>query len=109
MPTYEYECTKCRRHFERHQRITDAPIQTCPECGGQVRRVFYPVGVIFKGSGFYVTDNRRGSNGTTRSSRKDSSASSGTSGNGKGESSTASTSEAPKSEAAKSEGEKAKS
>ncbi len=106
MPTYEYECTKCRRHFERHQRITDAPIQTCPECGGQVRRVFYPVGVIFKGSGFYVTDNRRGSNGTTRSSRKDSSA---PSGNGKGESSTASTSEAPKSEAAKSEGEKAKS
>ena len=106
MPTYEYECTKCRRHFERQQRITDAPIQTCPECGGQVRRVFYPVGVIFKGSGFYVTDNRRGSNGTTRSSRKDSSTSSD---NGKGESSTASTGEAPKSDAAKSEGEKAKS
>ena len=106
MPTYEYECTKCRRHFERHQRITDAPIQTCPECGGQVRRVFYPVGVIFKGSGFYVTDNRRGSNGTTRSSRKDSGTSSD---NGKGESSTASTSEAPKSDTAKSEGEKAKS
>ncbi len=106
MPTYEYECTKCRRHFERHQRITDAPIQTCPECGGQVRRVFYPVGVIFKGSGFYVTDNRRGSNGTTRSSRKDSNTSSD---NGKGESSTASTSEAPKSDAATSEGGKAKS
>ncbi len=106
MPTYEYECTQCRRHFERHQRITDAPIQTCPECGGQVRRVFYPVGVIFKGSGFYVTDNRRGSNGATRSGRKDSSTSSG---NGKGESGTASTSEAPKSDAAKSEGEKAKS
>ena len=106
MPTYEYECTKCRRHFERHQRITDAPIQTCPECGGQVRRVFYPVGVIFKGSGFYVTDNRRGSNGSARSSRKDSDTSSG---NGKSASSTASTSEAPKSDAAKSEGEKAKS
>ena len=106
MPTYEYECTKCRIHFERHQRITDAPIQTCPECGGQVRRVFYPVGVIFKGSGFYVTDNRRGSNGAARSSRKDSDA---TSGNGKSESSTASTSEAPKSDAVKSEGEKAKS
>jgi len=106
MPTYEYECTKCRRHFERHQRITDAPIQTCPECGGQVRRVFYPVGVIFKGSGFYVTDNRRGSDGTARSSRKDSDTSSG---NGKSASSTASTSEAPKSDAAKSEGEKAKS
>ncbi len=106
MPTYEYECTKCRRHFERHQRITDAPIETCPECGGQVRRVFYPVGVIFKGSGFYVTDNRRGSNGTARSIRKDSDASSG---NGKGESSTASTSATPKSDAVKSEGEKAKS
>jgi hypothetical protein len=71
-----------------------------------VRRVFYPVGVIFKGSGFYVTDNRRGSNGTARSSRKDSDTSSD---NGKSESSTASTSEAPKSDAAKSEGEKAKS
>jgi putative FmdB family regulatory protein len=106
MPTYEYECTKCRRHFERHQRITDAPIQTCPECGGRVRRVFYPVGVIFKGSGFYVTDNRRGSNGTARSSRKDFNTSSG---NGKGESSTASASEASKSDAAKSESEKAKS
>ena len=106
MPTYEYECTKCRRHFERHQRIIDAPIETCPECGGQVRRVFHPVGVIFKGSGFYVTDNRRGSNGTARSSRKDSDTSSD---NGKSESSTASTSEAPKSDAAKSEGEKAKS
>jgi len=68
--------------------------------------VFYPVGVIFKGSGFYVTDNRRGSNGTARSSRKDSDTSSG---NGKSESSTASTSEAPKSDAVKSEGEKAKS
>jgi hypothetical protein len=68
--------------------------------------VFYPVGVIFKGSGFYVTDNRRGSNGTVRSSRKDSDTSSG---NGKGESSTAATGEAPKSDATKSEGEKAKS
>jgi putative FmdB family regulatory protein len=100
MPTYEYECTNCHIHFERHQRITDAPIQTCPECAGEVRRVFYPVGVIFKGSGFYVTDNRRGSDGTSRSARKDADS---TSGNGKGEASVASTGESTKSE-----GEKAK-
>ena len=61
MPVYEYECTNCHFHFERRQHISDAPIQVCPECAGEVRRVFHPVGIIFKGSGFYATDNRRGS------------------------------------------------
>jgi len=59
MPIYEYECTACRVRFERSQRVHDAPVETCPECGGATRRVFHPVGVIFKGSGFYVTDNRK--------------------------------------------------
>lgn len=59
MPTYEYECTGCRVRFERRQKITDEPVSVCPECGGATRRVFHPVGVIFKGSGFYCTDNRR--------------------------------------------------
>jgi len=57
MPTYEYECKKCRRRFEVFQSMSDEPIKKCPECGKEVRRlVSGGAGVIFKGSGFYVTD-----------------------------------------------------
>lgn len=59
MPIYEYECTACRVRFERSQSVHDVPVLICPECGGATRRVFHPVGIIFKGSGFYVTDNRK--------------------------------------------------
>lgn len=98
MPIYEYECTHCGIHFERHQRMSEDPIQICPECAGQVRRVFHPALVIFKGSGFYVTDNRRISGGSSGSGRKGKS-SDDTSSNGKGESgeSSASKSESEKS------------
>ncbi len=58
MPVYEYECEQCGVRFERLQRMADAPLTHCPECDGRVHRVMHPVGVIFKGSGFYVTDNR---------------------------------------------------
>lgn len=58
MPTYEYECRACNHRFERRQRIDEEPVKVCPECGGATRRVLYPVGVIFKGSGWYSTDNR---------------------------------------------------
>jgi putative FmdB family regulatory protein len=58
MPIYEYECDSCGYRFERHQSITSEPVQRCPHCGGAVRRVIYPVGIIFKGSGFYATDHR---------------------------------------------------
>jgi putative FmdB family regulatory protein len=58
MPLYEYECKACGVRFERRQRFTDDPVKTCPECGGEVYRLVHPVGVIFKGKGFYVTDNR---------------------------------------------------
>ena len=58
MPVYEYQCQDCGVRFERRQHITADPIKSCPECGGVVRRLIHPVGVIFKGSGFYVTDNR---------------------------------------------------
>lgn len=68
MPTYEYECSQCHVRFERRQRITDEPITTCPECGGATRRVLYPVGIIFKGSGFYCTDNRSNGEGAGRES-----------------------------------------
>ncbi|MBC7225256.1 MAG: FmdB family transcriptional regulator, partial [Anaerolineae bacterium] len=58
MPTYQYECEECGLVFERRQHFHDAPLKRCPECQGPVHRVFQPVGIIFKGSGFYVTDNR---------------------------------------------------
>ena len=58
MPVYEYECESCRLRFEKMQRFSDDPLRICPDCGGSIHRVIQPVGVIFKGSGFYVTDNR---------------------------------------------------
>lgn len=56
MPIYEYECLSCGIHFERQQRWNDAPVTACPECEGQVRKVLHPVGIVFKGTGFYKTD-----------------------------------------------------
>jgi putative FmdB family regulatory protein len=61
MPTYEYQCLSCGRHTEAVQRFSDEPLRTCPHCGGPLRRVFHPVGIVLKGSGFYSTDNRGGS------------------------------------------------
>jgi putative FmdB family regulatory protein len=59
MPIYVYECDCCGLRFERRQSMTAQPLIDCPECEGHVRRVVQPVGVVFKGSGFYVTDHRR--------------------------------------------------
>ena len=56
MPTYEYECGKCRRVFEIRQRISDPPLQTCEACGGEVHRLLSPAPFILKGGGWYVTD-----------------------------------------------------
>ncbi|MGI5916137.1 MAG: FmdB family zinc ribbon protein [Anaerolineae bacterium] len=58
MPTYRYKCEECGIQFDRFQHFSEDPLTTCPECEGFVRRVIQPVGIIFKGSGFYVTDNR---------------------------------------------------
>jgi putative FmdB family regulatory protein len=58
MPIYVYQCDTCGLAFERRQRMAEAPLVDCPECEGHVHRVIQPVGVVFKGSGFYVTDNR---------------------------------------------------
>lgn len=58
MPLYEYQCEDCGVRFERRQRMTEEPVKVCPDCGGDVHRLIHPVGIIFKGSGFYVTDNR---------------------------------------------------
>jgi len=56
MPTYEYLCRECSHRFETWQKMTDDSLTTCPECGGNIRRVLFPAGVVFKGSGFYKTD-----------------------------------------------------
>lgn len=58
MPTYQYACTACAERLEVVQSFTDDPLTECPECGGTLRKVFSPVGVVFKGSGFYKTDSR---------------------------------------------------
>lgn len=65
MPTYKYRCKKCGHEFEARQRMSDKPLTECPVCGEDVRRVVGSVGIVFKGSGFYVTDNRS-SNGKGR-------------------------------------------
>ena len=59
MPTYEYECSSCEYRFEEFQGIMDKPIRSCHKCGGQVKRLISGGGgLIFKGSGFYITDYR---------------------------------------------------
>ena len=62
MPIYEYECDICRCRFERRQKFDEEPVAMCPECQGKARRVIHSVPIIFKGSGFYTTDSRKGSN-----------------------------------------------
>jgi putative FmdB family regulatory protein len=63
MPLYAYRCKACDYQFDRQQRMSDQPLRECPVCAGEVRRLISNVGVVFKGSGFYVTDNRNGANG----------------------------------------------
>jgi putative FmdB family regulatory protein len=59
MPTYWYRCQKCKHEFEEFQKISDSPVKRCPKCGGLVMRVITGgAGLIFKGSGFYITDYR---------------------------------------------------
>jgi putative FmdB family regulatory protein len=59
MPTYVYACDSCGAQFEQFQSFKDAPLRTCPRCSEDVRRVFQPVGIVFKGSGWYITDSRK--------------------------------------------------
>ena len=59
MPTYGYRCTRCNHTFEVFQKITDEPIKECEKCKGEVKRMLFPVGIVFKGSGFHVNDYRK--------------------------------------------------
>ena len=61
MPTYQYTCTDCGEPVEAVQKFTDDPLTVCAVCGGRLRKVFSPVGIVFKGSGFYRTDSRNSS------------------------------------------------
>lgn len=58
MPTYQYACTACGEQLEVVQSFSDEPLTTCPSCEGRLRKVFSPVGIVFKGSGFYRNDSR---------------------------------------------------
>lgn len=59
MPLYEYQCLPERHTFEVRHGFNENPVSTCAVCGGPVRRVIHPVGIVFKGSGFYVNDSRK--------------------------------------------------
>ena len=72
MPTYQYVCTECGDQVEAVQKFTDDPL-TVHTCGGRLRKVFSPVGIVFKGSGFYRTDSRKGSSAPTPASSSSSS------------------------------------
>lgn len=81
MPTYEYECRDCGHAFERYQRISDSPLEECPECGGKVRRLISSGGgLVFKGPGFYATDYRSSGAPKTPAPKKKDEASSGKTG-----------------------------
>ena len=59
MPIYEYACTSCGERTEARQSFSDPPLEECPNCGGKLRKLYSPVGIVFKGSGFYSTDTKK--------------------------------------------------
>ncbi|MDL1896250.1 zinc ribbon domain-containing protein [Anaerolineae bacterium CFX7] len=69
MPIYEYECENQHR-FEKWQSIKDDPLTECPDCGKPVRKIFHPAGIIFKGSGWYITDSRKASGAADKAESK---------------------------------------
>lgn len=68
MPTYDYRCKDCGHEFEIHQSFSEDALTVCPNCQGDLRKVFSAVGISFKGSGFYKTDSRSGGSGSKSSS-----------------------------------------
>ena len=76
MPTYQYACTECGEQLEVVQKFSDNPLTVCPGCEGRLRKVFSPVGIVFKGSGFYRTDSRSGNGSAPKEKAGDSSSSS---------------------------------
>lgn len=76
MPLYTYRCKNCGVQFDQRQHFDDAPLEKCPECGKKaLRKVYLPVGILFKGPGFYATDHRSASGANGSYSKKEESAS----------------------------------
>jgi putative FmdB family regulatory protein len=77
LPTYEYACTACGHRLEAVQKFSDAALTVCPDCSGDLRKVYAPVGIVLKGSGFYKTDSRSNGNGNGKKAAQSSESSSG--------------------------------
>jgi putative FmdB family regulatory protein len=92
MPTYEYRCRNCGEHLEVVQSFKDDPLTECPNCAGELRKVFSPIGIAFKGSGFYRNDSRGSSSSTTSSGAEKSDAATTSSSSAGSEKSTSSSS-----------------
>jgi putative FmdB family regulatory protein len=84
MPTYEYVCVSCGTHVEVYQKFSDEPLSECGVCGGRLRKVFHPAGILFKGSGFYATDSRSGRSRASAAKSESGESTSGTSDSGSG-------------------------
>ena len=103
MPTYQYTCTDCGEPVEAVQKFTDAPLTVCAACGGRLRKVFSPVGIVFKGSGFYRTDSRNGSSASAPAAKDKDKASSDSSSSSSESSASSSNGSADKAAAKKTE------
>ena len=92
MPIYGYRCGSCGHEFEVLQKMSDAPLLTCPKCSGQLAKMVYAAGVVYKGSGYYSTDYTKGgkaaSTASSNGAKSDSDSSSGSDTKPAGESST---------------------
>jgi len=87
VPTYGYRCQQCGEEFDVWQRMSDEAKADCPACGAAGKRLFFPAGIVFKGSGFYKTDSRKSSDGASKTSSPSTSTTK--SGSGSGSDSTA--------------------
>ncbi|MFI8852603.1 FmdB family zinc ribbon protein [Streptomyces sp. NPDC053499] len=104
MPTYQYQCTECGEGLEVVQKFTDDSLTECPNCQGNLKKVFSAVGIVFKGSGFYRNDSRSSSSSSSPASGSSSSDSSAKNGDSKSSSSTSDSSSANSSSESKSSG-----
>ncbi len=70
MPTYQYRCSDCGHEFDQYQKFSESALTVCPSCNGSIRRVIQPVGVVFKGSGWYINDSKKSENGSAAAPKK---------------------------------------
>lgn len=70
MPTYQYRCSDCGHEFDQYQKFSESTLTICPSCSGAIRRVIQPVGVVFKGSGWYINDSKKSETGSSTAPKK---------------------------------------